>query len=112
MHIQDLKDAAGDRARNRQSAPLVLGDGLARWTIAVPILVWSVLCPLYLRLGMLAYVLPVTIGAYVAFRTLWMRGHQADRTSWYILAFWLISLYTLPLVKAHNAFNGIGLMQS
>lgn len=49
MHIQDLKDVAGDQARSRQSAPLVLGDSVARWTIAVPILAWSVFCPLYLR---------------------------------------------------------------
>lgn len=100
MHIQDLKDIAGDQARNRQSAPLVLGDGVTRWTIAGPILAWSVLCPLYLRVGMLAFALPVTIGTYVAFRTLWMRGPQADCTSWYIWAFWLISLYTLPLASS------------
>ena len=79
MHIQDLKDTAGDQARNRQSAPLVLGDNMARWTIAVPILAWSVLCPLYLRLGLLAFVMPVTTVAYVAFRTLWMPDPQVDR---------------------------------
>lgn len=107
MHIQDLKETAGDWARNRQSAPLVLGDDLARWTIAVPILVWSVLCPLYLGLGLLAFVLPGTIGAYVAFRTLWMRDLKADRTSWYIWAFWLINLYILPLAKNHSVFPGI-----
>ena len=56
----------------------------------------SVLCPLYLRLGLLAFVLPVTTGACVAFRTLWMRKVQADHMSWYIWAFWLISLYILP----------------
>lgn len=112
MHIQDLKDTAGDQVRNRQSAPLVLGDSVARWTIAVPILAWSVLCPLYLRLGLLAFVSPVAIGAYVAFRTLWMRGSQTDRVSWYIWAFWLISLYVLPLAKDHSVFLDISLMQS
>ena len=106
MHIQDLKDVAGDRTRNRQSAPLVLGDSMTRWTIAVPILAWPVLCPLYLRLGMLAFILPVTIGGYVAFRTLWIRDPQADRMSWYIWAFWLTSLYILPLAKDHSVFLG------
>ena len=80
MNIQDLKDTIGNQARNLQLAPLVLGDNMARWTIAVPILAWSVLCPLYLRLGLLAFVLPVTTGAYAAFRTLWMRDLLADRT--------------------------------
>lgn len=99
MHIQDLKDTAGDQARNRQSAPLVLGDGATRWTIVFPVLAWSVLCPLCLRVGMSAFVLPVTIGSYVGFRTLCMRGPQADRTSWCMWALWLISLYALPLAK-------------
>ena len=112
MHIQDLQDTAGDQARNRQTAPLVLGDSLARWTVAVPILAWSVLCPLYLRLGLLAFVLPVMVGTFVAFRTVWMRGPQTDRMSWHIWAFWLISLYVLPLAKDHNVFLKISLKQS
>ena len=41
MHVQDLKDEAGDRARARRSAPIVLGDAVARWTIAIPVLFWS-----------------------------------------------------------------------
>ena len=32
---------AGDRARNRRTLPLVLGDWIARWTIAVPVMIWS-----------------------------------------------------------------------
>lgn len=111
MHIQDFKDTVGDKARNRHSAPLILGDSVSRWTIAVPILLWSIMCPLYLRLGLLAFVLPVTIGAYVAFRTLWMRNSQADRVSWYIWAFWLISLYALPLAKDHSVFLDVWLTQ-
>ncbi|RAK94839.1 UbiA family prenyltransferase, partial [Aspergillus ibericus CBS 121593] len=45
MHVQDLKDQDGDRAKNRQTAPLVWGDSVARWTIAVPVGVWSLVCP-------------------------------------------------------------------
>src|SRR5438046_251700 len=37
MHVQDLKDQAGDLARGRKTAPLVLGDLPARWTLAIPI---------------------------------------------------------------------------
>ncbi|KAK5632361.1 hypothetical protein RRF57_008075 [Xylaria bambusicola] len=43
MHVQDLKDQQGDRSRGRQTAPIVLGDKLARWTIAGPVIFWSVL---------------------------------------------------------------------
>ena len=102
MHIQDLKDVAGDQARNRRSAPLVLGDSVVRLTIAVPVLVWSVLCPLYLGVDLLGFALPITLGSWVAFRTLWMRGKEADCRSWCIWAGWLVCLYGLPLVKAYG----------
>ncbi|KAI9878274.1 MAG: hypothetical protein M1830_001374, partial [Pleopsidium flavum] len=51
LHIQDLRDQAGDRIRGRQTAPLVWGDGIARWSIAIPILVWSFVCPTIWSLG-------------------------------------------------------------
>ena len=105
IQIQDLKDIIGDKARNRETTPLIFGDGVTRWSIAVPVLAWSVFCPLYLGLGLLGSVLPVTLGAYVAFRTLWERCIQADRLSW------LISLYVLPLFKNHSVLE-ISLMQS
>ena len=111
MQIQDLKDVVGDHMRNRQTMPLIFGDTVTRWSIAVPVLAWSVFCPLYLGLGVLGSGLPVTMGAYVAFRTLWKRSIQADRLSWQIWAFWLISLYVLPLVKDHSVLLDVSLMQ-
>lgn len=101
MHIQDLKDIAGDRARDRKSAPLVLGDGTARWTITVPLLAWSLICPLYLGVGLPIIILPVALGTYIALRTLWMRGPREDRKSWYLWAAWLVCLYVLPLAKGY-----------
>ena len=49
MHVQDLKDQEGDRSHNRQTAPLVLGDSLARWMISVPVLFWSFVCAQFWR---------------------------------------------------------------
>jgi len=53
MHVQDMEDQIGDQARGRRSASLVLGDVLARWTIATPVAVWSVICPLFWALDIL-----------------------------------------------------------
>lgn len=84
MHLQDLKDVAGDKLRNRQMVPLVWGDSVTRWSVAVPVLAWSVVYPLYLRLGLLAFIFPVTIGIYLAFQMFWMRSHLADHLSWQV----------------------------
>lgn len=111
MHLQDLKDVAGDKLRNRQMVPLVWVDSVTRWFVAVPVLAWSVVYPLYLRLGLLAFIFPVTIGMYLAFRMFWMRSHLADHLSWQVWAMWLMSLYVLPLVKDHNVFLDTAFLQ-
>ena len=55
IQVQDMKDQEGDRTRGRRSVPLTVGDRAARWTIAVPVLIWSIVCPLFLGLGFLGY---------------------------------------------------------
>ena len=99
MQIQDLKDVAGDRVRNRQTIPIVLGDRVGRWTIALPVFVWSVVCPLFLQAGLVSLAFTIGLGAYIAGRVLWMRSQRADRVSWYVWSGWLVHLYALPLVK-------------
>lgn len=42
IHAQDLYDQQGDAVRGRSTAPLVLGDGAARWTVVAGVLFWSV----------------------------------------------------------------------
>lgn len=104
MHIQDLKDQAGDLVKGRLTAPLALGDNMARVTVAIPILLFSVVCPAYLSVGWKGYMVPVTLGSVVVIRTLQMKKPMEDKRSWELWAMWLISLYALPLVKDHNAF--------
>ncbi|KAL9582283.1 MAG: hypothetical protein Q9203_005559 [Teloschistes exilis] len=93
MQVQDLKDQEGDRARARHTAPIDLGDSAARWTIAVPILVWSMVCALIWH----SFVLPVMIGLFVTYRVLRKRGVKEDRRSWKLWFLWTAVLYLLPL---------------
>ncbi|RYP06627.1 hypothetical protein DL764_003049 [Monosporascus ibericus] len=53
MHVQDLQDQEGDRTRGRRSAPLVLGDWVARWTVAVPMVIWPAFCTWFWKTGLL-----------------------------------------------------------
>lgn len=83
MHVQDLKDQEGDAARGRQTVPLALGNRVARWTLAVPICLWSCLCTQFWGVGATAVGLAVfALGALVAVRCVRCSGRSADRRTW------------------------------
>lgn len=97
MHVQDLKDQEGDRARGRHSAPLVLGDRIARWTIAIPICMWSCYCTWFWEVGT-AGLGVILLGVVVAIRCLAYSGKHQDRKTWELWALWTATLYMLPLL--------------
>lgn len=97
MHVQDLKDQAGDRARGRKTAPLVLGDLPARWTIAAPMPFWTAYCAYFWHLGWLAAA-PMMLGTYTAWRCVAMKGKKTDRRTWQLWCLWTAMLYMMPLV--------------
>jgi 4-hydroxybenzoate polyprenyltransferase len=99
QHICDIKDAEGDRSRDRRSAPIVLGDGVCRWSVAVPVMLWSVSCPAFFDLGMLSYVLTMGLGGLVAGRTVVLRDLKSDRLTWKVWALWTCSLFVLPVIR-------------
>lgn len=105
MQIQDMKDQEGDKAKNRRTAPLVLGDGVTRWTIAIPTGVWSISCPLFWDLDVSGYALPVGIGATICARILFMRNFKADKHTWWLWTFWTVIIWMLPLFKNHDVFD-------
>jgi len=68
MQMQDLKDQEGDRTRNRSTTPLVLGETVARWTIAIPVIFWSLFYSIFLKVGVYLSILPIAWGMVVAVR--------------------------------------------
>lgn len=100
--VQDLKDQEGDKAKGRLTAPLVLGDTVARWTVAVPWVLWSFLCPLYLEMEWTGYVVPVGLGLLGSGRTLALKKPKIDQRTYGVWAGWMICLYCLPLVKKYD----------
>lgn len=97
VHTQDLADMEGDRLRGRRTIPLVHGETVARWSIAVMVVAWSVLCPAFWQVTILGYVPPLTIGGALGIRVIVYRSLKADKTSWRMWCAWLITLYFLPL---------------
>ncbi|KAM0799507.1 hypothetical protein BDR22DRAFT_898865 [Usnea florida] len=102
MHVQDFKDQEGDSARGRKTLPLVLGDRPARWTVAIPVLVWSILCPTFWSLQAYSFATTMMLGLGVAVRVIWRRGVDADRFTWKLWCLWLTVLYMLPVFKNHG----------
>ncbi len=99
VQAQDMHDQAGDKKRSRGTAPLVLGDHLARWTIAMPMVFWCWFCPWFWSVPMGGYTLPVALGGTVAIRTLFKRTVDDDKATFRFWNLWLVSLYTLPLFQ-------------
>lgn len=100
IQFQDLYDQEGDNARGRRTIPLIVGDMSARLSVALPVAVWSLLCPAFWRLDARGFVLPMTLGAVVLFRLFRHKGVGADKTSFKVWNAWVVVLYLLPLVKA------------
>ena len=96
--VQDLYDQPGDKARNRRTAPLVLGDLLCRIRIAICVIVYSAWAPFYLQVPLHTHIAVFLLGLVVSGRTMILRSIAADKSTfkhWW--SAWMIALYGLPL---------------
>ncbi|KAL3302999.1 UbiA prenyltransferase [Colletotrichum asianum] len=99
VHAQDLPDVVGDRARGRKTVPLVYGDGVARWTLAVGAMLWSVVLPMFWGLSWAGHALVLGIGLFIVCGTLWRRTVDDDEVVWKIWCAWAGLMYLLPSLK-------------
>ncbi|OTA84416.1 hypothetical protein M434DRAFT_83327 [Hypoxylon sp. CO27-5] len=99
IQTQDLYDMEGDSYRNRKTMPLVVGDSLTRWWTAVMVLGFGLICPGYWSLRWHGFVIPVSLGGAIAARTLSYRTPEADKRTFQIWNVWLVSIYSLPLLR-------------
>jgi 4-hydroxybenzoate polyprenyltransferase len=97
IHSQDMYDQEGDAAVGRKTVPLVMGDAIARWTVAGGVTFWSCVAPRYWNSPVVGYVLPVAVGMGVSWRTLTSRTVAGDRATYRLYNVWLACIYVLPL---------------
>ena len=102
IQIQDLPDQVGDSLRNRKTVPLVLGDGFARWTIALALAIWSIYCPIYWNVNSFSFGTLAIIGASVACRAIIQRTVDADKLTFKIYNLWVLYLFALPLMQRQD----------
>jgi 4-hydroxybenzoate polyprenyltransferase len=97
ISILDMSDILGDSARGRKTMPIVYGHEAARWGLAVPIVVWSMVCPLFLGVGIVGFVFSLVLGVGLAGHLLVFRTQEKDKISEKLWCVWTMVLYCLPL---------------
>ena len=107
VQSQDMYDQVGDGLRKRKTVPLVIGDSLARWTIAIPVGLWSVFCPMFWKLGIVSYAVSVTLGSVIIYRTLIKRTVADDKLTFRLWNMWLVCFYLMPVLKRHQGSTWI-----
>jgi len=61
LQMQDMPDVKGDAARNRRTVPTICGDAVARWSIVVPVVLWSLVLPIFWKLDIIGYLPPILL---------------------------------------------------
>ena len=96
VQIQDLVDMVGDKAKGRKSMPLVYGDTITRWSVAMPTIGWSIVCPLFWGGSMLGFACILILGGILAVRVVSWRSFEADRHTWRLWCCWMTVISMLP----------------
>ncbi|KAL1937899.1 hypothetical protein VTO73DRAFT_12792 [Trametes versicolor] len=96
IHTQDFKDVDGDRAIGRQTIPIVFGTA-ARWTVIVPLVLWSVGLSVLWGLGVVAGTAVTALAAHVGI--LYLRAQTINE---YQVAFYW---YNSPLDQWAQVLN-------
>jgi 4-hydroxybenzoate polyprenyltransferase len=102
IQIMDLADVEGDASRNRKTLPLLYGERVTRWSIAVFTLFWSIVCPSYWQVGNLGFVVSIFSGCFLSIRVLLFRSIAQDKTNFKVWSLWNIGLYFLPFLKSFS----------
>ncbi|KAJ9286763.1 hypothetical protein DTO021C3_5712 [Paecilomyces variotii] len=97
VHTQDIYDQEGDAERGRRTVPLVIGDRAARWSIAVPMLVWGLFCPIFWNVHVIFASVSCALAWAVAARTLLFRNVRSDKRTFIIWNLWITTVYVMPL---------------
>jgi 4-hydroxybenzoate polyprenyltransferase len=99
MNIQDLRDEAGDSVRGRVTVPLALGSTMARKLLVFFITLCSLICSLFWGQSFWIFLLPLSLGLFIAHRLIYLSGRGEDTRTWKFWCLWCATLYLLPCVS-------------
>ena len=99
VHLQDMYDQKGDSQRGRKTVPLVIGDMHARWTVAIPMVVWGSACPCFWNGGIALRVASLSLAVTVAARSLLVTTIEGDRMTFKLWNAWMTLVFLMPLLS-------------
>lgn len=105
VHLQDIPDQVGDRARRRNTMPLVFGDATTRLGTAAWMGMWGWACPTFWRAPAPAFALSLVLAILIAFRTMRYRCLEDDKTTFRLWNCWVGVLFLLPAMSTYWAPN-------
>lgn len=99
VHAADFPDIEGDRERSRQTMPLVYGEDVSRWFLAVAAPAWSVASLVFWHVEFgFCWVAPMAVSGCMAGLTVSRRDHGSDEMVWKLWCLWVVVLFLLPVV--------------
>jgi 4-hydroxybenzoate polyprenyltransferase len=100
MHLQDLRDLAGDYAVGRRTLPMVLGDRQTRISLAATFLVMPIADYVLMQISVdssraiwACYVVTTLLCWKIAWRVLHRRGREADHRTWRYWEYWFTTMF-------------------
>ncbi|KAL1741177.1 UbiA prenyltransferase family-domain-containing protein [Schizophyllum fasciatum] len=96
-HAQDFRDRAGDAAIGRRTLPIVLPQGIARWSLALLLLAWSAGLVYLWQPPPALSALVFGLAGLAAAGFTGDYSQQADRRSYGWYNMWLCACHLLPL---------------
>ncbi|KAI3332323.1 UbiA prenyltransferase family-domain-containing protein [Xylariaceae sp. AK1471] len=98
VHVQDFPDIIGDEARKRKAVPLIYGETLGRWSVAVLPPAWSLACSMFWTTPFFLQMMPLGISILMVTLVVLNRGRALDEMAWKLWCLWVVSLYLLPVL--------------
>ncbi|KAI0803378.1 UbiA prenyltransferase family-domain-containing protein [Xylaria sp. FL0064] len=102
IHIQDLPDKDGDKARNRKTAPLVYGESWTRGSVAVAALFWSLVCPAFWRVSLAYAIVSLATSMIMGAIVLLGNSPSSSELGLKLWCLWITVIYVLPLLSSRN----------
>lgn len=98
IHAQDLPDMVGDAIRGRKTLPLLYGEAVTRWSLAISVILWSVICLVFCDVQFkIVWCALLVIACLMAATTLLSPKESSDEKVWRLWCLWTALLYILPL---------------
>ena len=105
VHLQDMYDQSGDRMKGRKTVPLVIGDRLARWSIAVAMVFWGFVCPSYWHGENVTLSLSALLAISIAARIVMFRTANSDQLTFKIWNAWMTLVFVMPLMSREQSYT-------